>query len=110
VSDVSASKSLAAAEPLAFREAKSEDVPDLMRMMRKLALQEPAVPFDEREIAAAWTLFLSKPEAGRAWLLSSGGELAGYIILTLGFSFEFRGHDAFIDELYVEEKYRRRGL
>jgi ribosomal protein S18 acetylase RimI-like enzyme len=35
--------------------------------------------------------------------------IAGYVVLTLGFSFEFRGHDAFIDELYIEPAYRRRG-
>ena len=79
-------------------------------MMRKLALQEPALPFDERAVAAAWTQFFSKPEFGRAWLVYAGGELAGYIILTLGYSFEYRGQDAFIDELYIEEKYRGRGL
>jgi ribosomal protein S18 acetylase RimI-like enzyme len=104
------SKPLRAVEPVAFREAKSGDVPDLMRMMRKLAVQEPAIPFDEREIAATWTLFFSKPEFGRAWLVYAGGELAGYIILALGFSFEYRGHDAFIDELYIDEKYRHQGL
>ena len=27
----------------------------------------------------------------------------------LGFSFEFHGHDAFIDELYIEAAFRRRG-
>ena len=30
-------------------------------------------------------------------------------MLTVGFSFEFRGHDAFIDELYIDAAYRRRG-
>ena len=32
------------------------------------------------------------------------------MILTLGYSFEFRGRDAFIDELYIEPEFRRRGL
>jgi hypothetical protein len=39
-----------------------------------------------------------------------GDELAGYVILTLGFSVEYRGREAFVDELYVEEKFRRQGL
>ena len=42
-------------------------------------------------------------------MLWAGNELAGYVILTLGFSFEYRGREAFIDELYVEEKFRGRG-
>jgi ribosomal protein S18 acetylase RimI-like enzyme len=33
----------------------------------------------------------------------------GYVVLAVGFSFEFRGHDAFIDELYIDAAYRRRG-
>src|ERR1700674_905021 len=35
---------------------------------------------------------------------------AGYIVLTVGFSFQFHGHDAFIDELHVAPAYRRRGF
>jgi GNAT superfamily N-acetyltransferase len=73
-------------------------------------LQEPALPFDERVVAAAWWQFLSNAEFGRAWLLWVGDELAGYVILTLGFSVEYRGREAFVDELYVEEKFRRQGL
>jgi ribosomal protein S18 acetylase RimI-like enzyme len=34
----------------------------------------------------------------------------GYVVLTLGFSFEYRGRDAFLDELYLEEKSRGRGI
>lgn len=32
------------------------------------------------------------------------------MVLAFSFSFEFGGRDAFIDELYVEPEYRRRGL
>lgn len=39
-----------------------------------------------------------------------GERPAGYVVLTLSFSFEYRGRDAFIDELYVEPAYRRRGF
>src|SRR5262249_12092630 len=49
-------------------------------------------------------------EFGRAWLFSVNDELAGYVILTLGYSFEYRGREAFIDELFVESKFRGEGL
>jgi ribosomal protein S18 acetylase RimI-like enzyme len=93
-----------------IREASLADVPNLLRMMRRLALQEPALPFDEQAVTGAFALFFSSPEFGRAWQIYRGEELAGYVILTLGFSFEYRGRDAFIDELYIEEKFRGRGL
>jgi GNAT superfamily N-acetyltransferase len=95
---------------LVFRQAKDAALPELLPLMRCLAFQEPARPFDEREVAAAWEQFLSSPEFGRAWLFYVGNELAGYVVLTLGFSFEYRGRDAFIDELYIEEKFRGRGF
>ena len=95
---------------LQVREANLADVPNLLRMMRRLALQEPALPFDDRAVTAAFALFFSSAEFGRTWLIYVGEELAGYAILTLGFSFEYRGRDAFIDELYIEEKFRGRGL
>jgi ribosomal protein S18 acetylase RimI-like enzyme len=95
---------------LALRDVTAADVSGLLGMMRRLALQEPVIPFDERQVTAAWTQFLANAALGRAWLLIVGAEVAGYIVLTLGFSFEYRGREAFIDELYVEEKYRGWGI
>ena len=92
---------------LGFREAISADEAELMPMMRALAKQDPE---DESVARAAFHQFLSLPEFGRIWLFYGGSELVGYIILTIGFSFEFRGHDAFVDELYVVPASRRRGF
>jgi ribosomal protein S18 acetylase RimI-like enzyme len=93
-----------------LREVTPGDVAILLPMMRRLALQEPALAFDERAVAATWTEFFSNPDFGVAWLIYVEDEPAGYVILTLGFSFEYGGRDGFIDELYIEEKYRRQGL
>lgn len=95
---------------LEFREATPGDEAVLLPMMRALAEQDPEViPFNESFARAAFHQFLSLPAFGRIWLLYNGAELIGYIILTIGFSFEFRGHDAFIDELYIVPAHRRRG-
>ena len=93
-----------------IREAKAQDLPALLRMMRSLAEQPPAIAFDEDEVCAALDKFLGHADLGQAWLLWLGEKPAGYVILTLGYSFEFRGRDAFIDELYIEPEFRRRGL
>ena len=95
---------------LEIREAKAQDLPALLRMMRSLAEQPPAIPFDEGEVRAALDQFLGHADLGQAWLLWLDEKPAGYVILTLGYSFEFRGRDAFIDELYIEPEFRRRGL
>jgi ribosomal protein S18 acetylase RimI-like enzyme len=93
-----------------IREARAQDLPAVLRMMRSLAEQPPALPFGEGEVRAALETFLAHAELGQAWLLWLGERPAGYVILTLGYSFEFRGRDAFIDELYIEPEFRRRGL
>ncbi len=79
-------------------------------MMRSLAEQPPALAFDEGEVRAALDKFLDHVDLGQAWLLWASEKAAGYVILTLGFGFEYRGRDAFIDELYIEPEYRRMGL
>ena len=95
---------------LEIREAAAQDLPALLRMMRSLAERPPAIPFEEGEVHAALETFRANAELGQAWLLWLGERPAGYVILTLGYSFEFRGRDAFIDELYVEPEFRRMGL
>lgn len=96
---------------LEFREAIPGDEAVLLPMMRSLAKQDPEViPFNESSARTAFHQFLSLPAFGRIWLLYYGADLVGYVILTIGFSFEFRGHDAFIDELYIVPAHRRRGF
>lgn len=95
---------------LQFREATLQDEANLLPLMRSLAKQDPEViPFDDSAACSAFRQFLALPSFGRIWLLHESDTLVGYIILTIGFSFEFRGHDAFIDELYVVPTHRRRG-
>ncbi len=94
-----------------FRPATKNDEAGLLCMMRKLAEQEPGVYyFDEPVVRKALHDFLANPEFGKAWIFSERVIPAGYIVLTLGYSFEYHGRDAFVDELYVEPQYRRRGI
>jgi len=96
---------------LLIREATLQDEAVLLPMMRGLAEHEPGkIPFDESVARKAFHQFLSLPAFGRFWLLLQGERPVGYVILTLGFSFEFHGHDAFIDELYVDPPFRHRGF
>src|SRR5260370_39740826 len=96
--------------PLQFREATLQDEAAFVPMMHALDEHEPyAIHFDESAVRSAFHQFLSLPAFGRVWLLYDGPALVGYIVLTIGFSFEFHGHDAFIDELYIAPDHRLRG-
>lgn len=66
--------------------------------------------FDEEVARRALRQILSHESFGRVHLVSVGGEVAGYVVLTFGFSLEFHGRDALIDELYLRESFRGRGL
>jgi GNAT superfamily N-acetyltransferase len=47
---------------------------------------------------------------GRIWLISYDGEPVGYLALTLGYSLEYGGRDAFIDEVYIRASHRGKGV
>lgn len=54
--------------------------------------------------------FTSNEQLGRLYLIKSGTSTIGYIVLTFGYSFEYLGRDAFIDELYITENFRHKGI
>ncbi|MGB9465617.1 MAG: GNAT family N-acetyltransferase [Candidatus Acidiferrum sp.] len=94
-----------------FRPAAMGDEQALLRMMRNLAEQEPgAYFFDEQAVREVLRKFLASPDLGQAWVLFDGETPVGYIVLTFGYSFEYHGCDSFIDELYIEPEYRRKGI
>jgi len=65
--------------------------------------------FDWEKARSALTMLLNDERLGLAWLILDGDEPAGYIVLCFGYSLEWLGRDAFIDEFYLSEKYRGRG-
>ena len=54
--------------------------------------------------------FLANPHYGTLYLIEDEGQPIGYLALTYGFTFEFDGRDAFVDEFFVLEPYRNRGV
>ncbi|MEO8515994.1 MAG: GNAT family N-acetyltransferase [Flavobacterium sp.] len=54
--------------------------------------------------------FLINENLGRAWLIYNKEEIVGYVILTFIFSFEYKGSIGFLDELYLSEKARGKGI
>lgn len=54
--------------------------------------------------------FISNKNLGKAWLILFRNEIVGYVILTFVFSFEYQGKIAFLDELYLSEEVRGKGI
>ena len=67
------------------------------------------LPQDKGELRRVLQDFLRNQSLGRAWLICSGAKAVGYVVLTFGFSLEFSGRDAIIDEIYIQAGHRKRG-
>jgi len=67
-------------------------------------------PFDIDHSKILLQEFISNENYGKTWLILSENEIVGYVILTFVFSFEYQGRIAFLDELYLVEKSRGKGI
>ncbi|MEZ5924982.1 MAG: GNAT family N-acetyltransferase [Hyphomicrobiaceae bacterium] len=94
---------------MAFRPAGPKDAAVLARLMRAYYAYD-GHDYDEVTVGQTLDAFLAEPAYGRAWLIEIDGTPAGYMVMCIGFSLEFGGRDAFVDEIYLEQAYRGRGI
>ena len=91
-----------------FRLATEADAELLLGMMREYyAFDDHA--WDEPRARTALLAFLREPSFGRTWLICDPDDPVRYILLTIGYSLEYLGRDAFIDEFFLLPPYRGRG-
>ena len=67
-------------------------------------------PIDVTVSIGLFQEFIINEHLGKAWLIFHNNEAVGYLILTFVFSFEHQGKIAFLDELYVTETARGKGI
>jgi diamine N-acetyltransferase len=65
--------------------------------------------FEREKARTALLVLLQNPAFGLAWLILDSATPVGYIVLCFGYSLEYLGRDAFIDEFYLIESHRGRG-
>jgi GNAT superfamily N-acetyltransferase len=90
-------------------EARLGDAEAILTLMERFYAGE-TYPFDPASARAALLPLLGDPSKGRVFLLSEDGVAVGYAVLTLGWSLEYHGLDAFVDELFVVPSRRGQGL
>jgi diamine N-acetyltransferase len=93
---------------LSFRLAMETDAEILLEFMREYYAFD-GHGFDPENTPAALLKLLRNPSFGRVWLIFHGKTPVGYVALCFGYSLEFQGRDAFVDEFYLRENYRGRG-
>ncbi len=65
---------------------------------------------NEAVVRKAVLPLLGESSLGRIWLMSSHDHVIGYIAICFGYSIEFSGRDAFVDEMFLLEPYRGKGI
>ena len=89
--------------------ARPSDVDRLDPMVAAYhAFEQIALTAERRR--AALNALIAHPEFGHIYLFENAGEIAGYGVLTFGFSIELGGRDAFVDEFFVDPSHRGKGV
>ncbi|WP_235831708.1 GNAT family N-acetyltransferase [Flavobacterium rhamnosiphilum] len=92
-----------------FKPLALSDIEAIVTMMQEFyAIDNYPIAIDVSK--ALFQEFISNENLGKSWLILSDNEIVGYIILTFVFSFEYQGKIAFLDELYLTEKARGKGI
>src|ERR1700730_5726644 len=91
-----------------FRLAAEADAGTLLRFMREYYVFD-GHGFEEQQAHVALIGLLRDANLGRVWLILDGGGAVGYVVLCFGYSLEWLGRDAFVDELYLVAEYSRCG-
>jgi GNAT superfamily N-acetyltransferase len=94
---------------ITFIDADRSNIETLVNFMAEYYAYDH-IPFDREAARSAMEQLVSDHHLGRAWVIRYGDEAAGYCVLTLSYSLEYRGRSAFIDELFIKEAYRGKGI
>ena len=92
-----------------LRKATAADIEQLLPLVAAYHEFEQLDSTEQQRLSAL-NMLLSDKALGGIWLVYSDEQLAGYIALCRGFSIEFGGFDAFVDEFFLKERFRGEGL
>lgn len=92
-----------------LRAATSSDCALLVDLMSEF-YAESGYPLNRRRAEVAFSELLADPVLGQVWLIQAEPGPVGYVVLTLGYSMEYGGRDAFVDDLFIRVPFRGRGL
>ncbi|WP_146589079.1 GNAT family N-acetyltransferase [Puniceibacterium confluentis] len=89
--------------------ASAEDAPKLLPLVAALHLDQGFSTDAAHQERAVMPLLQGSPH-GAIWLIGPRRAPVGYIVVSFGWSVEYGGMDAIVDELYVRPAVRGRGM
>ncbi|MHB8846112.1 MAG: GNAT family N-acetyltransferase [Nitrospirota bacterium] len=94
---------------VSFIDADRSNIETIVNFMREYYAYDH-IPYDREAARSSLERLVDDRSLGRVWVIRYGEEPVGYCVLTLSYSLEFRGRSAFIDELFIREGYRGKGI
>ncbi|MBN1898898.1 MAG: GNAT family N-acetyltransferase [Spirochaetes bacterium] len=88
-----------------FKTAEKKDISSIVSLMKEL-YQCHNLDLNTSQARQALDLLIENSNYGRIWLILQNEKVIGYMVLTFGFSLEYFGKDAFLDEIFIREDYR----
>jgi len=68
------------------------------------------IPYDLPSLRRGLETLLRNPSQGQAWLMETHHRAVGYALLTYNFDLEYGGIEGMLTDLYVDKRYRNRGV
>lgn len=92
-----------------LRQASPDNCALLVDLMTEF-YAEADYPLNRRRAEAAFSELLADPRLGLVWVIEVESAPVGYVVMTLGYSMEYGGRDAFVDDLFIRPDFRGHGL
>ncbi len=92
-----------------LKEATKQDLPKVIAFIEEFYAIDQ-YPFDANKISQCLQALIDNNNLGKLWLICEGSRPVGYLVLSLGFSMEYMGRDAFIDDFYIQSADRNKGI
>ena len=92
-----------------IRKASKADLPQVLKLVRAYHKVED-IKLSGRQRETSVRSLISDRSLGGIWLVYSDELPVGYIALCFGYSIEFSGREATVDEFYIMPEYRGKGL
>lgn len=95
---------------MSMRPASIEDIGQLVEFMGEF-YAESGYAFDASRAALTFREVVNNDERlGKVWVIQNDNADVGYMVVTVGYSMEYGGPDAFIDDLFIRPAARNAGL
>ena len=94
---------------ITFKTLEISDI-DIITVMMEDFYAIDNYPIEAQATKKMFQEFISNENFGKAWLIYADNRIAGYVILTYIFSFEYGGKIAFVDELFIKQSARGKGI